>query len=93
MNLGYKSRPACPERSTVLAVTAATIVIFAGLASAGTVPAPQAGIPSYGPPVCGTNWVPVNLGSGNYLNVYNGTQQRLHLCQGADRRSCRVEYQ
>ena len=51
------------------------VFMSAGLASAGTVPGPpQAGVPSYGPPVCGTYWVPVNLGSGDYLNVYNATE-------------------
>jgi len=52
----------------------------AGLASAGTVPAPLAGVISYGPQVCGTYWVPVNLGSGNYLNVYNGTHNSDYTC-------------
>ena len=80
MSLRYKSEPACPGRLTVLAVTAAMVFISAGLASAGTVPTPRAGIPSYGSPVCGKNWVPVNLGSGDYLNVYNGTHSSDYTC-------------
>jgi hypothetical protein len=39
--------------------------------SLGSGPARSAGIARYLAPVCGRAWVPVNLGQGNYVNVYN----------------------
>lgn len=47
--------------------------VFAALIIAFTlaIPAHAGGIEAYNTPVCGTGYVPVDLGHGNYFNVYN----------------------
>jgi hypothetical protein len=55
-------------------VTVAAVLLFAvlgGLAWLGSGPAGAAGIRRYYAPVCGSAWVPVDLGQGDYATVAN----------------------
>lgn len=61
-----------PSRLLILAtaVTAVLLVAPAAFASTGP-PAGFAGVHAYNTPVCGSMYVPVDLGHGDYFNVYN----------------------
>jgi hypothetical protein len=50
-----------------IGILAAALAVFAALAPAAS----AAGVHVYNSPVCGSNYVPVDLGHGNYFNVYN----------------------
>lgn len=71
----------------LLAIAVLTVaVIAAGTAIAGTYVPGRAGVLNYNAPVCGRGYVPVNLGRGDYYNVYNAqdgstciSAQRHHL--------------
>lgn len=45
---------------------------------------PHAGVLEYNTPVCGTNYVPVNLGHGDYFNIYNA--QGGNTCVNVERK-------
>ena len=76
MNVRYK-----PGLSAVLLAVAAVVAVATAAVAGTSPPVPQAGVTHYGTtPVCGTNWVPVDLGSGNYLTVYNGNAPGGYTC-------------
>lgn len=50
-----------------VAVLVVSALLLPTMAHAGS----DAGVPKYNTPVCGSDYVPVNLGHGDYFNVYN----------------------